>query len=157
YGSLSKRVMEILSRFSAWQEVYSIDESFLGLKGDAREVSLTGQVMKEAIWNSLDLPVCVGIAPTKTLAKLRNHTAKDHDKFNGVCNWSEFTSRQQEWILARTHVIDLWGVASRTARRLRKLGIHSALELRNANPERIRKQFSVVLQRTVLELRGIPC
>lgn len=157
YGSMSRRVMNILGTFSAWQEIYSIDESFLGLRGSPEKATQSGRLMKQAILNGTDLPVCVGIAPSKTLAKVANHIAKKHAKFGGVCNWQEFTEQQQNWILANTHVTELWGVASRTAKRLRSLGIHSALELREANPQRIRKSFSVVLQRTILELRGISC
>ncbi|MGB3413784.1 MAG: Y-family DNA polymerase, partial [Microbacteriaceae bacterium] len=157
YGSLSRRVMNVLGRYSAWQEIYSIDESFLGLKGTAYELSEIGREMRRAADTFVGLPVCVGIAPSKTLAKLANHIAKRYPQYGGVFNWDEYTPEQMDRLLSGVKVVELWGVGSRIAKRLDSMGIHSAKDLRDADDIRLRKKFSVVLQRTIFELRGIPC
>lgn len=157
YGSLSKRTMDTLQNFSAWQEVYSIDEAFLGLRGSADQVAALSQKIRSTVLRDTGLPVSIGVGPTKTLAKLMNHVVKDRDQFQGVCVWAALSRAKQDDILFNTHVTELWGVASRTAKRLQGMGIRSAGQLRDAPPERIRKKFSIVLQRTVLELRGIAC
>lgn len=158
YGSLSNRVMNILGRYSAWQEVYSIDETFLGLKGTPEALTATGHEMREAAQNFIGLPVCVGIAPTKTLAKLANHTAKDYPRrFGGVFNWDEYSTEQLERLLRKVHVVNLWGVGSRIAKKLVNLNIATAYDLRDADELWLRQKFGVNLHRTVLELRGISC
>lgn len=157
YGSLSARVTEILGRFAAWQEVYSIDESFLGLRGTPAELARIGAEIRATILRNTGLPVCVGIAPSKTLAKVANRGAKQTPRLAGVCSLDDYPAERLDRILAATPVTELWGVASRSGKKLAGLGIHSALDLRDADPGLIRKRFSVVMQRTVLELRGTPC
>ncbi len=88
YGDISARVMELLGRYSAWLEVYSIDEAFLGVKGTPDELLRAGpdhEGRRPAATSAC--PVCVGIAPTKTLAKLANKWAKNNPAFDGVCHW----------------------------------------------------------------------
>ncbi len=87
YGDISARVMELLGRYSAWLEVYSIDEAFLGVKGEPEQLLALGRTMKDAVRRNVGVPVCVGIAPTKTLAKLCNKWAKNNPAFAGVCHW----------------------------------------------------------------------
>lgn len=157
YGDISARVMELLGRYSAWLEVYSIDEAFLGVDGTADELVRLGGSMRTAVRRNVGVPVCVGIAGTKTLAKLANKWAKHNERFSGVCHWDTVPVVEREALMARLSVIELWGVASRLTKRLNSIGIHSVLDLARADPVRIRERFSVVLMRTVLELQGTPC
>lgn len=157
YGDISARVMELLGRYSAWLEVYSIDEAFLGVKGAPEELLALGRRMKDAVRRHVGVPVCVGIAPTKTLAKLCNKWAKNNAAFGGVCVWDAVPHAVREALLARLPVDEIWGIAGRLTRRLNGLGIFSVLDLVRADPVVIRDRFSVVMMRTVLELRGTPC
>ena len=157
YGDISSRVMELLGRYSAWLEVYSIDEAFLGVKGGADELLALGRRMKEAVRRHVGVPVCVGIAPTKTLAKLCNKWAKNNAVFGGVCLWESVPADVREALMARLPVDEVWGIAGRLMKRLNVLGIFTVLDLVRADPVAIRDKFSVVLMRTVLELRGTPC
>lgn len=160
YGDMSARVMELLGRFGTWQQVYSIDESFLGLQGDAERLQATGRQLREAVARHVGLPVCVGIAPTKTLAKFANHVAKhnpDDGRLGGVMAWDSVPRGSVEALLRRLPAGEVWGVGRKTSARLEQLGIHSIADLRDADPGWIRSRFSVVLERTVLELRGTPC
>ncbi|MDZ4089628.1 MAG: Y-family DNA polymerase [Arthrobacter sp.] len=157
YGDISARVMELLGRYSAWLEVYSIDEAFLGVSGTPEELQRLGHTMKTAVRRNVGVPVCVGIAGTKTLAKLANKWAKHNPAFDGVCHWDAVPAGQREKLMAGLSVVELWGVATRLTKRLNALGIHSILDLARADPVRIRDRFSVVLMRTVLELQGTPC
>jgi DNA polymerase V len=157
YGDISARVMELLGRYSAWLEVYSIDEAFLGVKGGPEELLALGRRMKDAVRRHVGVPVCVGIAPTKTLAKLCNKWAKNNAAFGGVCLWDAVPKAVREALLARLPVDEIWGIAGRLTRRLNGLGIFTVLDLVRADPVVIRDRFSVVMMRTVLELRGTPC
>lgn len=160
YGDMSARVMELLGRFGTWQQMYSIDESFLGLQGDAERLQATGRQLREAVARHVGLPVCVGIAPTKTLAKFANHVAKhnpDDGRLGGVMAWDSVPRGSVEALLRRLPAGEVWGVGRKTSARLEQLGIHSIADLRDADPGWIRSRFSVVLERTVLELRGTPC
>ena len=157
YGDISARVMELLGRYSAWLEVYSIDEAFLGVKGGPGELLALGRRMKEAVRRHVGVPVCVGIAPTKTLAKLCNKWAKNNPAFGGVCLWESVPADMREALMGRLPVDEIWGIAGRLTRRLNVLGIFTVLDLVRADPVVIRDRFSVVLMRTVLELRGTPC
>lgn len=157
YGSISARVMELLARYSAWQEVYSIDECFLGVKGSGADLLALGRTMKDACQRNVGVPVCVGIAPTKTLAKLANKWAKHNPAFNGVCRWESVPAAQREALMSRLSVIEIWGVAARLTKRLYAMGINSILDLSRADPVAIRDKFSIVMMRTVLELQGTPC
>lgn len=157
YGDMSSRTMELLSRYSAWQEIYSIDECFLGLNGSLEDLAAQGAQMRAAIDRHLGMPVCVGIAPTKTLAKLANKWAKKNPAFSGVCVWEYIPVLEREALMARLPVDELWGVAGRLAKRLAVVGVRTVLDLKRANPARIREKFSVVLMRTVLELNGTSC
>jgi DNA polymerase V len=157
YGDISARVMELLGRYSAWLEVYSIDEAFLGVKGSPDELAQLGRTMKDACRRHVGVPVCVGIAPTKTLAKLSNKWAKNNPAFNGVCRWESVPAAEREALIGRLSVIEIWGVATRLTKRLNAMGIFSILDLTRADPVAIRDKFSIVMMRTVLELQGTPC
>jgi DNA polymerase V len=157
YGDMSARVMEVLGRHTTDLEIYSIDEAFLTLGGTHPEQHATGTAIRTTVRRNTGLPVCVGIAPTKTLAKLANRWAKGNAAFDGVCHWDLVPEGQRHALLRRLKVTDVWGVGARNAARLNALGIDSAWDLTEANPVLIRKKFSVVLMRTVLELQGTPC
>ncbi len=157
YGDMSARVMEVLSRFGTWQEVYSIDESFLGVQGNPDQLGELATRIRATVARSVGVPVCVGVAPTKTLAKFANHVAKHNAHLNGVCSMDSMDPNLIERIQSRVPVTDLWGVGGKTGTKLAGLGITSIADLKRADVTDIRKRFSVVLQRTVLELNGTPC
>ena len=153
YGDISARVMQLLEPFASDMEVYSIDEAFLLVHTD--DLHAHGKAIKDALWQSARMPVCVGLAPTKTLAKLANRAAKKIGKLNGVCVLDH--ADKWRWLLARTSPVDLWGVGSRITAHLERLGIRTALQLADSNPKMLRRQFSVVLERTLRELNGEAC
>jgi len=160
YADMSQRVMTILRDFSPEVEVYSIDESFLGLQGLSSlwpSYSELGQAIRHRVGQWTGLPVCVGIAPTKTLAKLANHLAKKRPEFGGVCDLASLGEPQLAGYLACLEVGEVWGVGRRIAARLQALGIGSVQVLRATPPQVIREHFGVVMERTVSELRGISC
>lgn len=157
YGDISSRVMELLRRYSAWQEVYSIDEAFLGVRGQPEELLQLGRTIKDACRRNVGVPVCVGIARTKTLAKLANKWAKHNPAFAGVCRWDSVPQAERDALMARLSVMEIWGVATRLTKRLNAMGIFSILDLVRADPVVLRDKFSVVMMRTVLELQGTPC
>jgi DNA polymerase V len=157
YGDLSSRVMEVLGRFGVWQEVYSIDECFLGLPGTEAQLLQTAEQVRAAVGRHVGVPVCVGVAPTKTLAKFANHIAKRNPGMGGVCSLDAMPAGEIRRIQSRVPATGLWGVGRKTGQRLAALGIDSIADLKAADPLMIRKRFSVVLQRTVLELNGTPC
>lgn len=157
YADLSSRVMRTLEEMAPRVEVYSIDEAFLDLTGIESAISLVefGQQVRERIGHWIGITVCVGIAPTKTLAKLANHAAKKYRATQGVVDLTN--PDRQRRLLALVPVDDVWGVGRRLSKRLNALGITTALDLANASPRAIRDQFSVVLERTVRELNGESC
>lgn len=157
YADLSSRVMRTLEEMAPRVEVYSIDEAFLDLTGIESALSLVefGQQVRARIGHWIGITVCVGIAPTKTLAKLANHAAKKYPATQGVVDLTN--PDRQRRLLALVPVDDVWGVGRRLSKRLNALGITTALDLANASPRAIRDQFSVVLERTVRELNGESC
>ena len=159
YADMSNRVVEVLAQFSPNIEVYSIDESFLDLAGfEPAGLAGYGQTIRERVQQWLGLTVCVGIAPTKTLAKLANHCAKKNlAGANGVCDFSTMPVTDQDELFARIEVGEVWGIGRRLAPQLHAIGLRTARALRDANPEMLRRRFSVVLERTVHELRGTSC
>jgi DNA polymerase V len=159
YGDLSARVMSILSNFSPNQEIYSIDECFLDLAGfDPETLMEYGQKIRQTVKQGVGIPVCVGIAETKTLAKLANHCAKKgFAGKDGVCDFGRLSEQQLSALFAGIPVGEVWGIGRRISARLAEMGINTIENLRQAAPEYIRQQFSVVVERTVKELNGIPC
>jgi len=158
YADMSNRVMSILREYSPDQEVYSIDESFLDLTGfKTRDLIRYGQHMRKRILRWTGLPVCVGIGATKTLAKLANHYAKKKPQFNGVCNFNIMDNHALDALLSDIDVGEIWGVGRKLAPKLESLGFKSVLDLKRANPEHLRQQFSVVMEKTIRELNGTVC
>ena len=155
YGDMSARVMKSLYHFTPEVEVYSIDEAFLGLNGfNDKELITRMKEMKLAIKQWTGIPVSVGIARTKTLAKLANRIAKKYIKC-GVYELNEISTITR--VLSDVAVEDIWGISKRWGARLRSVGVDTALKLRNSNPKMIRKCISVVGERIVYELNGISC
>jgi DNA polymerase V len=158
YADMSNRVMSILRDYSPDQEVYSIDESFLDLTGfQSRDLIKYGQHMRKRILRWTGLPVCVGIGSTKTLAKLANHCAKKQPVFNSVCNLNNRSNSELDLLLSQIDVGEIWGIGRKLAPKLQALGFNTVLDLKNANPERLRQQFSVVMEKTIRELNGTVC
>ena len=156
YGDMSQRVTEVLGEFSPHVEVYSIDESFVGFQGfDPETLEARGQAMRDTVRQWTGIPVCVGFAPTRVLAKVANQAAKKHPAYkqHGVCKLTA-DSEATKALLKQLPVTELWGVTRRTGERLRVMGIETAWDLREADPKRIRGRFSVVQERMVWELRG---
>jgi DNA polymerase V len=157
YADISSRVMSTLEQLAPAVEVYSIDEAFLDLTGVEHAQSLTelGLSIRQTIQDWIGMTVCVGIAPSKTLAKLANHAAKKWQKTAGVV---DLTSKErQRKLMALLPVSEVWGVGGKLTKRLNELGIHTALQLADASPKMLRRQFSVVIERTVAELNGESC
>jgi DNA polymerase V len=157
YGDISNRVLQTLEALAPAVEVYSIDEAFLDLTGVANAVDLTefGLQVRATIQQHIGMTVCVGIAPTKTLAKLANHAAKQYPATRGVVDLTD-PARQRK-LLSLMPVSEVWGVGRKLSGRLNAMGITTALELAEQNPKDIRQKFSVVLERTVRELNGESC
>ena len=159
YGDLSARVMSLLSTFSPKQEIYSIDECFLDLDGfDLQSLVAYGQTIRRTIKQYVGIPVCVGIAETKTLAKLANHCAKKRlAGRDGVCDFGRYSDTQLSKLFATIPVNDVWGVGRKISQSLIAMKIETVEDLRTANQTRMRQQFSIVVERTVKELNGISC
>ena len=158
YADLSERMMAVINRFSDDHYVYSIDESFLRFTGFSKVINdwiKYGNTIRKAVWRETGLPVGVGFGSTPTLAKAANHAAKKLSGYKGVAVIDDEISRKE--ILSRMDVTDVWGIGSRLGKKLRLMGINSALELANQNPRVMRQMFSVIVERTVSELNGITC
>lgn len=164
YGDISARVQAILRDAVQRVEPYSIDECFLDLSGIRQRIPFASD-LRARVHRWTGIPNCIGIGPTKTLAKLANHVAKDAIRkpgsypatLGGVCDLSALPSDALEAILQATPCGELWGVGRRVAPRLAAMGIVTALDLVRAPADRIRGEFGVVLARTQRELQGIPC
>jgi len=156
YGDMSGRVMQILSRFTDKIEIYSIDEAFLDLSG-MRHENLTdfGRQICKTVKKWTGIPVSVGIAKTKTLAKIANRIAKKSKATSNVLTLS--ASTDLEAILAKIDIGDVWGIGRKYAARLKKYGICSALSLYHLNEQWIQKIMGINGVRIVKELQGTPC
>jgi DNA polymerase V len=155
YGDMSARVMHVLAGFTPDLEFYSIDEAFLDLGGFEHRLDAHGRELRERVLQWTGIPVSVGIASTKTLAKVANHRAKKDQKHGGVCVLLDEAEIHD--VLARLDLTDIWGIGGRLARRLLDIGITTPLALKQTDARFIRERFSVTLERTVRELQGIPC
>lgn len=154
YANMSNRFMTTLRQFAPRQEVYSIDESFLDLTGINRDLVAYGKQIKDTVLQWTGLPICVGIANTKTLAKLANHCAKKQPHFNGVCDFTSMSQSDIDAMMQKLPVSKVWGIGNRLEAKLNKLGVHDVLRLKRANTKRIRDEFGVLLERTIKELNG---
>ena len=156
YGDLSRRVMQVLADFCPRLEIYSIDECFLDLAGVPGDWTAFGLEMARRVKRWTGVPVSVGIAPTKTLAKAANRLAKKGQGPAGpVLEWARLPDPRGT--LAGLAPEDVWGISARWGERLRRLGLASALALAEADPRMLRKAFGVVMERIGRELAGVSC
>ena len=157
YADLSRRMMQSIASLVPATEVYSIDECFCDVTG-MENLNELGQQMRDRVQMWVGIPTCVGIAPTKTLAKFCNHLAKKYQThFDGVLVWPDLPQERQLKAMASESVDEVWGIGRRIGARLKAQNINTVLDFYKANTAMIRRQFGVVLERTQRELQGIPC
>ncbi|MGL6475239.1 translesion error-prone DNA polymerase V subunit UmuC [Aeromonas hydrophila] len=156
YGDMSQRVMTILEGMAPAVEVYSIDEAFVELSESwAGDLVVYGRQIRERVQQWTGLTVGVGIGPTKTLAKLANYAAKKWPATSGVVDLRDEARRAR--LMAITPIEEVWGIGRRLTAKLESHGIRTVAELVAADSKSLRRQYGVVVERTVQELRGIPC
>jgi DNA polymerase V len=156
YKDMSRRVIQTLQHFSPEVEQYSIDEAFLGLNGFTnRDLTEYGQRIRTTVKQWTGIPVSVGIAKTKTLAKIAAHVAKRNPDLEGVLNLE--TAADVDSILASMDVGEVWGIGKNLRRKLKAMGINHVLHLKQTNEALIKKKFGILTLRTVMELRGVAC
>ena len=165
YGDMSNRMMAIAAGLGPSQEIYSIDECFVGMQGIRGDLRQRAQRLRERLLQWTGIPCGIGIGATKTLAKLANHVAKEAERrpdapypaaLAQVCDLGAPGLALDE-LLALTDVADVWGIGPRLSRQLRDDGVRSALDLARADPAGLRRRFGVVVERTVRELQGLSC
>jgi DNA polymerase V len=155
YGDMQRRVIAACEPFARDFEIYSIDETFLDLAGfEGRDLVGHAHAMREQVRLWTTIPTCVGIAETKALAKLANAAAKKDARFEGVADLRDEAVRRE--VMDAFAVGDVWGVGGATARKLTDLGVHTASALRDMPMKQARAVGTVVLERLVAELRGVP-
>ena len=165
YGDMSNRMMGIAAGLGPEQEIYSIDESFVGLAGVRGDLAQRGHAVRARVLQWTGLPCGIGIGSTKTLAKLANHIAKTADRkpgsypaeFARVFNLAALPASDVDAVMAATDLSEIWGVGRRIAAQLREEGLKSVLDVMRLDPAVVRRRWSVVLERTVRELQGQPC
>ena len=154
YGDISRRVVEVYEDFTPNVEIYSIDECFLDFVG-FKDRTAHAMALRAAVLRRVGVPVRIGIAPTKTLAKCANDIAKKNPIFAGVLDMMDESLAR--WLLPRVPVGDIWGVGRKTTDKLKALGVHTAADLRDLPIRQARAVGTVVLERIVLELQGEAC
>jgi DNA polymerase V len=165
YGDMSDRMMSLAAGLGPTQEIYSIDESFIGLQGVRGDLTKRSQAIRDRINQWVGIPCGVGIGQTKTLAKLANYIAKTAERKPGsypaelaqVCNLTALPAQDLDDVLAATLVEEVWGVGRKIAAQLHEGGVHTVLDLARLDPATVRRRWSVVLERTVRELQGMQC
>jgi DNA polymerase V len=159
YGDMSRRLMNVIGQFTWRQEIYSVDESFADFSGLA-DVRAHALALQHQVRQWVGIPVCVGIGPSKTLAKLANHVAKKQlhpTAGEGVFDFGALSTDARDRLLSEIPVGEVWGIGHRHTASLANLGIATALQLKNADPATLRRRYSVVMERTIRELRGEAC
>ena len=165
YGDMSDRMMNLAAGLGHKQEVYSIDESFVDLSGIRGDLVRRARTIRKRIHQWIGIPTCIGIGPTKTLAKLANAIAKSAERKPGsypaqhaqICHLGACTPQELQALLAATEVGEVWGVGRKIGEQLRENGIHTALDLQRMSPSAAKAGWSIVLEKTVRELNGTPC
>lgn len=157
YGDMSRRVMSLLSRYSPRIDVYSIDEAFLDFTGmgTSEELQAYAREMVRFISRGTGIPISVGIAPTKTLAKIASKFAKKYPAYQGVCMID--TEQKRERALQLFPLEDVWGIGRRYAKKMEALGLTTAWDLTQKHPDWVRRLTNVLGVRTWRELRGESC
>lgn len=161
YAEMSRRFHKVLGTYvtESEQEIYSIDECFLDLTDYYENFNLSSyaQDMRITILKWIGLPCCVGIGSSKTEAKIANHIAKKYPAFNSVCNLVDMDLCNKEAFLSEIDVSEVWGVGRKHSKKLQGMGINSVFDLACTDPREMKKNFSIVMARTVAELQGISC
>ncbi len=165
YGDLSDRMMSLAAGLGPVQEIYSIDESFIDLTGVRGNLVERSHKIRDRILQWVGIPCGIGIGATKTLAKLANHIAKTAERKPGsypdhlsrVCDLSTLTPEERQEVFTATAVNEVWGVGPRITKQLNEAAIHTVQDLIQLNPVMVKGRWSVVLERTVRELQGMPC
>jgi DNA polymerase V len=165
YGDMSDRMMSIAAGLGPAQEIYSIDECFIGLDGVRGDLSERARRVRERILQWTGIPCCVGIGHTKTLAKLANHVAKSAERkpgsypheFSQVCDLSQLTAAQLTEVFMATAVEEVWGIGRKISRQLKDRGVNSVQDFVSLDAATVRTTWSVVLERTHRELMGTSC
>ena len=166
YGDMSDRMMAIAARLGPGQEVYSIDECFIDVAGIGGDLVAAGQRLRTRMEQWIGIPCGIGIAATKTLAKLANHVAKEADRrpgnpyppaFARVCNLAALPPGELDAVFAATAVGDVWGIGRRLSAQLQAEDVRTVLDLVRMDAALVRRRWSVVVERTVRELQGQPC
>ena len=157
YGDMSARMMQTLSEFSPDTEVYSIDECFLGMEGFQHfDLIEYGQTIRETVKRNVGIPCSVGIALTKTLAKVANRFAKKNLEHNGVMVIAEEDVRRA--VLLNTEIDDVWGIGRQYGQKLKAHGVTNALQLSKMSPAWGKANLGgVVGERLIHELNGLSC
>nr|DAE72335.1 MAG TPA: hypothetical protein [Caudoviricetes sp.] len=154
YGDMSGRVMSMLAELAPEIEVYSIDEAFLNLEG-IQNLQILGSEIVRQVTRGTGIPVSVGIAPTKTLAKVANKFAKKYPAYNRLCIID--TEGKRTKALQLTGIGDVWGIGRKQAAKLEKQGVRTAYDFTQLPGSWVRKNMTVTGERTWKELRGISC
>lgn len=156
YGDMSARMNEVYRAFSPEIEVYSIDESFLDFSGlGGRDLTALARELRATVRQWTGIPTCVGLGPTKTLAKLANRAAKRDPELGGVCDLTDAGRRLA--VMERIPVAEVWGIGPASARKLEALGCRTAADLANLDRNVARRLLTVGGERIVFELRGLSC
>ena len=158
YDAMSSRFHKIVAGFGPVHEAYSIDEAFLDLTGmETESFTELGRALKARLWKWIGLPVCVGIAPTKTLAKLCDHFAKTYPVYGGVVNWFDLSPERRKKALSITPIGEVWGIGRKTEEKLLREGIENVWQFSQADVSTLRRRYGVVLERTLREIQGVSC
>ena len=174
YGDMSDRMMSLVAGLGHKQEIYSIDESFVDLTGIRGDMIRRSRLIRQRVLQWTGIPTCIGIGPTKTLAKLANHIAKTAERKPGVyperfgghgpdgsiaqiCHLGLLSDADKRTLFERTDVTEVWGVGPRIGKQLKDSGIATVQDLVQLDPVNVARRWSVVLERTVRELQGTPC
>ena len=165
YGDISDRMMSLAAGLGPTQEIYSIDESFIGLDGVRGDLIERSHKIRSRILQWTGIPCGIGIGQTKTLAKLANHIAKTAERKPGVypahlaqvCNLASLSPTEQQAVFEATEVSEVWGIGRRISKQLMDGGIKTVQDIVRMDAATIRRGWSVVLERTVRELQGTPC
>lgn len=158
YDAMSSRFHKIVAGFGPVHEAYSIDEAFLDLTGvETESFTELGRALKTRLWKWIGLPVCVGIAPTKTLAKLCDHFAKTYPVYGGVVNWFDLSPERRKKALSITPIGEVWGIGRKTEEKLLREGIENVWQFSQADVFTLRRRYGVVLERTLREIQGVSC
>lgn len=156
YGDMSHRVMNTIAEFAPEMEIYSIDEAFLLLEGfENIDLKTYGEKLVRTVVRNTGIPVSLGIAPTKTLAKVANKFAKKYKDYKGVCIID--TDEKREKSLKLTEIGDVWGIGRQYSKKLQYYSVNTAWDFTQRTKSWVRQTMGVVGERTWLELRGTPC